>query len=61
MATTAKTTDLGQGKHEAEADFHGHAPYPSREDLETRLAAARGQTPQAAEVLPVAPAPDSPS
>jgi hypothetical protein len=34
----------GADKHGDEPGFHGHAPYPSAEDLETRLAAARGAT-----------------
>jgi hypothetical protein len=41
---TSKAGDLGRSKHEAEADFHGHAPYPSERDLEQRLASARGES-----------------
>jgi hypothetical protein len=66
MATrkTSTSTDLGQGEvlpppwegtepHEVKG-IHGHAGYPSVEDLEARLAAARGEPtqPQLAEQLP---------
>jgi hypothetical protein len=44
----------GADKHAAEAGFHGHAPYPSQQDLETRLAAARGESaPTVAAPLPI--------
>lgn len=47
MATTTATKtpppEDTEGKH-ALAGVHGHAGYPSQADLETRLAAARGES-----------------
>lgn len=46
MAATPKTVsvELGADKHETEPGFHGHAGYPSPEDLDTRVRAARGES-----------------
>jgi hypothetical protein len=66
MATSTTTPNLGQGEqgppwepaaedrpHEI-SGVHGHAGYSSVEDLDARMAAARGKppTPQLAEPLP---------
>ena len=53
----------GADKHGPEDNFHGHAPYPSEADLQTRLAAATGNvTAPVAPPLPVDPgAPGEPT
>lgn len=59
----SKSTNLGvdahQGQDQDQVRAHSHAPYGSQEDLEARLAAARGDdpTPQYPEPL-AAPSPD---
>jgi hypothetical protein len=53
--SSASATNLGADAHEAGPGFHGHAGYSSREDLEQRLASARGEVaPTVAAPLPPA-------
>jgi hypothetical protein len=54
---TSSASSLGEDAHDAEPGFHGHAPYSSQQDLDTRLAAATGQTASSFQ-LPTLPAPD---